>query len=151
MTTKKKRVSSQPKANLLSPTLVNLDRIADVVAPCPAAVASGETDSAIPSASASPEVKSMPRAEDETVDGSATTTASSTPRCPATMSLVNGDEKLTVNRSGESRSTRDRRPTTATTMTIRNKTNDPQDINADDEEEIDVERVDERDPMWRPW
>lgn len=144
----KKRVSSQPKASLLSPTLVNLDRIANVVAPCPAAT-SGEIDSAIPSASASPEMKSAPHA-DKTVDESATTTASSTPRCRATMSLVNGDEKLTVNCSGKSKSTRDR-PTTATTTTTRNKTNDPQDINADDDEEIDVERVDERDPMWRPW
>lgn len=142
----KKRVPSQPKANLSSPTLVNLDRIANVVAPCPS-VTSGEIDSTILSASVSPEIKSM--AHDKTVDASAsTTTASSTPRCRASMSLVNDDEKLTANCSGKPKSMRDRRPTTTVT---RNKTNDPQDINADDDEEIDVERVDERDPMWRPW
>ncbi|KAK2582280.1 hypothetical protein KPH14_004623 [Odynerus spinipes] len=34
---------------------------------------------------------------------------------------------------------------------IKGKGNNPQRINADDEEEIDVERVDDGDPMWRPW
>ncbi|CAL1680233.1 unnamed protein product [Lasius platythorax] len=147
-----RRTNSSPKANLLSPTLANLDRIANVVAPCPVAT-SGEIDSAILPASMSPEIKSMPhtdKAVDEIGDASAsTTTVSSTSRCRATTSLVN--EKLTVNCSGKPKSLRDRRPTTATTTTMRNKTNDPQDINADDDEEIDVERVDERDPMWRPW
>ncbi|KAM0726135.1 Enhancer of split mgamma protein [Formica fusca] len=152
-----RQTNSSPKANLLSPTLVNLDRIANIVAPCPVAT-SGEIDSAIPSASVSPEIKSVARADktvDEIGDASASTTtvSSSTPRCRATMSLVDGDEKLTVNCSDKPKSLRDRRSaTTATTTTMmRNKTNDPQDINADDDEEIDVERVDERDPMWRPW
>ncbi|XP_011262331.1 enhancer of split mgamma protein [Camponotus floridanus] len=143
-----RQTNSPPKANLSSPTLVNLDRIANVVAPCPVAT-SGEIDSTILSASVSPEIKSMAR--DKTVDaGASTTTASSTPRCRPSMSLVNDDEKLTANCSGKPKSMRDRRPTTTMTET-RNKTNDPQDINADDDEEIDVERVDERDPMWRPW
>jgi len=67
------------------------------------------------------------------------------------MSLVNGDEKLTVNCSAKLKSLRDRRLSTTATTTTKNKTNDPHDINADDDEEIDVERVDDRDPMWRPW
>ncbi|XP_070169636.1 enhancer of split mgamma protein [Polyergus mexicanus] len=150
-----RQTNSSPKANLLSPTLVNLDRIANIVAPCPVAT-SGEIDSAIPSASVSPEIKSMTRADrtvDEIGDASASTTtvSSSTPRCRATLSLVDGEEKLTINCSGKPKSLRDRRPTTTATTMMRNKTNDPQDINADDDEEIDVERVDERDPMWRPW
>ncbi|XP_050462394.1 enhancer of split mgamma protein-like [Cataglyphis hispanica] len=150
-----RQTNSSPKANLLSPTLVNLDRVANVVAPCGPVATSGEIDSARPSASVSPEIKSMVRA-DKTVDeiddaGASTTTVSFTPRCRATMSLVEADEKLTVNCSGKPKSLRDRRSTTTTTTTMRNKTNDPQDINADDDEEIDVERVDERDPMWRPW
>ncbi|XP_029677376.1 enhancer of split mgamma protein-like [Formica exsecta] len=152
-----RQTNSSPKANLLSPTLVNLDRIANIVAPCPVAT-SGEIDSAIPSASVSPEIKSVVRADktvDEIGDASASTTtvSSSTPRCRATMSLVDGDEKLTVNCSDKPKSLRDRRSaaTATTTTMMRNKTNDPQDINADDDEEIDVERVDERDPMWRPW
>ncbi|XP_072742568.1 transcription factor HES-4-B [Anoplolepis gracilipes] len=149
-----RQTNSSPKANLLTPTLVNLDRIANVVAPCPVATSS-EIDSVMLSVNVSPEIKSMPHA-DKTVDkigdaSTSTTTVSSTPRCRATMSLVNDDEKLTVNSSGKLKSLRDRRPTTATTTTTRNKTNDLQDINADDDEEIDVERVDEHDPMWRPW
>lgn len=124
------------------------------MAPCPVGT-SGEIDSAILSTNTSP-IRSTLHA-DKTVDGAAsTTTVSSTPRCRISMSLVNGDEKLTLNCSGKLKSLRDRRsPTTTTTITTttttRNKTNDLHDINADDDEEIDVERVDDRDPMWRPW
>ncbi|KAL0107642.1 hypothetical protein PUN28_014742 [Cardiocondyla obscurior] len=148
-----RQTNSPPKANLLSPTLANLDRIASVVAPCPVGT-SGEIDSAILSTSTSP-IRSTPHA-DKTVGGIASTTMiPSTPRCRAPMSLVKGDEKLTVNCGAKLKSLRDRRsPTTTTTTeitTARNKTNDPHDINADDDEEIDVERVDDRDPMWRPW
>ncbi|XP_024886508.1 enhancer of split mgamma protein-like [Temnothorax curvispinosus] len=147
------QTSSPPKANLLSPTLANLDRIASVVAPCPVGT-SGEIDSAILSTSTSP-IRSTLHA-DKTVGGvaSTTTTISSTPRCRASMSLVNGNEKLTANCSAKPKSLKDRRSSTTPTTTItttRNKTSDPHDINADDDEEIDVERVDERDPMWRPW
>lgn len=147
-----KHVSLQPKVNLLSPTLANLDRIANVVAPCPIGT-SGEIDSAILTASTSP-IRSTPHA-DKTVNemrdaGASTTTISSIPQ--ASMSLVKADEKLTVNCSAKPKSLRDRLPiTTTTATTTRNKTNDPQNINADDDEEIDVERVDEHDPMWRPW
>ncbi|XP_029173141.1 enhancer of split mgamma protein-like [Nylanderia fulva] len=147
-----RQTNSSPKANLLSPTLANLDRIANVVAPCPIAT-SGKIDSAIlPASVSSPEIKSQPRADKAVEIGDAsvstTTCVSSTSRCRATTSLVN--EKLTVN--CRPKSLRDRRPTTTmTATTMRNKTNDPQDINVDDDEEIDVERVDERDPMWRPW
>ncbi|XP_071569978.1 uncharacterized protein [Temnothorax nylanderi] len=150
-----RQTNSPPKANLLSPTLANLDRIASVVAPCPVGT-SGEIDSAILSTSTSP-IRSTPHA-DKTVGGVAstttTTTISSTPRCRASMSLVNGDEKLTVNCSAKPKGLKDRRSSTTPTTTMtttRNKTSDPHDINADDDEEIDVERVDERDPMWRPW
>ncbi|XP_011877037.1 PREDICTED: enhancer of split mgamma protein-like [Vollenhovia emeryi] len=145
-----RQTNSPPKANLLSPTLANLDRIANIVAPCPVGT-SGKIDSAILSANTSP-IRSTPHA-DKTVGGVApTTTVSSTPRCRASMSLVNGDEKLTVNCSAKPRSLRDQRsPTTTATTAPRNKTNDPHDINADDDEEIDVERVDDRYPMWRPW
>lgn len=149
-----RQTNSSPKANLLSPTLANLDRIANVVAPCPIAT-SGKIDSAIlPASVSSPEIKSCADKAVEIGDASVSTTTcvSSTSRCRAATSLVN--EKLTVNCSGKPKSLRDRRPTTTmatTTTTMRNKTNDPQDINADDDEEIDVERVDERDPMWRPW
>ncbi|XP_018374176.1 PREDICTED: transcription factor HES-4-like [Trachymyrmex cornetzi] len=154
-----RQTNSPSKANLLSPTLANLDRIANVVVPCPVGT-SGEIDSAILSTNTSP-IRSTPHT-DKTVagihDAGASTTASSTPRCRTSVSLVNGDEKLTVNYSAKLKSLRDRRPptttTTTTTTTItttRNKTNDPHNINADDDEEIDVERVDDRDPMWRPW
>lgn len=145
--------SPQPKANLLSPTLANLDRIANVVAPCSVGT-SGEIDSAILSTNTSP-MRSTLHADKTAIVDAAPPTVSSTLRCRTSISLVNGDEKLTVNCSGKPK--RDRRsPTTTTTtaMTItttRNKTNDLHDINADDDEEIDVERVDDRDPMWRPW
>ncbi|KAG5308472.1 ESMC protein, partial [Acromyrmex insinuator] len=151
------QTNSPSKANLLSPTLANLDRIANVVVPCPVGT-SGEIDSAILSTNTSP-IRSTPYT-DKTVagihDAGASTTASSTPRCRTSVSLVNDDEKLTVNYSAKLRSLRDRRPpmTTTTTTTItttRNKMNDPHNINVDDDEEIDVERVDDRDPMWRPW
>lgn len=145
--------SPQSKANLLSPTLVNLDRIANVVVPCPVGT-SGEIDSAILSTNTSP-IRSTPHTDKIVVgihDAGASTTASSTPRCRTSVSLVNDDEKLTVNYSAKLKSLRDRRPPTTTTITTtRNKTNDPLNINADDDEEIDVERVDDRDPMWRPW
>jgi len=147
--------SPQSKANLLSPTLANLDRIANVVVSCPVGT-SGEIDSTILSTNTSP-IKSTPHT-DKTVagihDAGASTTASSTPRCRSSASLVNDDEKLTVNYSVKLKSLRDRRPPTTITTTItttRNKMNDPHNINVDDDEEIDVERVDDRDPMWRPW
>ncbi|XP_067204083.1 enhancer of split mbeta protein-like isoform X2 [Linepithema humile] len=146
-----RQTNSSPKVNLLSPTLANLDRIASVVAPCPVGT-SGEIDSAILTASTSP-IRSTPHADktvNETCDaGASTTTISFIPQ--TSISLVKADEKLTANCSAKPKSLRDRRPTTTTTTTTRNKTNDPQNINADDDEEIDVERVDERDPMWRPW
>lgn len=153
-----RQTNSPPKANLLSPTLANLDHIASVVAPCPVGT-SGEIDSAILSTNTSP-IRSTPHADKTPIRdaGASATIASSMPRCRASMSLVNGDEKLTANCNAKSKSLRDRgSPTTATTtatatiITTRNKTNDPHDINADDDEEIDVERVDDRDPMWRPW
>ncbi|XP_020287411.1 enhancer of split mbeta protein-like [Pseudomyrmex gracilis] len=140
--------NSSPKANLLSPTLANLDHIANVVAPCGT---STEIDSAILPASTSP-IRSTPHTDKTVDDAAASTTVSSTPRCRSSVSLVNANEKLTVNCSAKPRSLRDRQEsTTKMVTTTRNKTNDPQDINADDDEEIDVERVDERDPMWRPW
>ncbi|KAL6261608.1 hypothetical protein P5V15_006695 [Pogonomyrmex californicus] len=147
-----RQTNSPPKANLLSPTLANLDRIANIVAPCDVGI-SGEIDSAILSTNTSP-IRSTPHADKTVRDaGASATTVSSMPRARASMSLVNGSEKLTVNCSAKSKSLRDRRQPTMTTTatTMRNKTNDPQDINADDDEEIDVERVDDRDPMWRPW
>lgn len=149
------------KANLLSPTLANLDRIADTVTPCTVGT-SGKIDSAIRCKSVSP-IRSAPCADksvDGTDDAGASMTTGPKPRCPAAMSLVNGDEKLAVNCSGKMKNSRERGPITATTASLsttavtaatRNKTNSLQDINADDDEEIDVERVDERDPMWRPW
>jgi hypothetical protein len=144
----KKHVSLQPKVNLLSPTLANLDHIANVVAPC--SVGTSEIDSAILTASASP-IRSTPHA-DKTVNKMRDVGASIVSSIPQTsMSLVKTDEKLIANCNAKPKSLRDRRPTTTTTTTTRNKTNDPQNINVDDEEEIDVERVDERDPMWRPW
>ncbi|XP_011175151.1 enhancer of split mgamma protein [Solenopsis invicta] len=153
-----RQTNSPPKANLLSPTLVNLDRIANVVAPCPVGTSS-EIDSAIHSTNAS-SIRSTHHADkivggihdagaSTTTTATTTTTVSSTPRCRASMSLVNGDEKLSVNCSAKPKSLRDRRPPTMATTTTKNKTNDPHD--ADDDEEIDVERVDDHDPMWRPW
>lgn len=38
-----------------------------------------------------------------------------------------------------------------TMATTRNKSCNSQDINAEDDEEIDVERVEERNALWRPW
>lgn len=126
------------------------------MAPCSVGT-SGEIDSAILSTNTSP-IRSTPHA-DKTAEGirdagASTTTASSAPGCRASMSLVNSDEKLIANCSAKSKSLRDRRPPTTAmtpTTTTRDKTNDPHDINADDDEEIDVVRVDDRDPMWRPW
>ncbi|XP_012526494.2 enhancer of split mgamma protein [Monomorium pharaonis] len=154
-----RQTNSPPKANLLSPTLANLDRIANVVASCPVGT-SGEIDSAILSTNTSPIISShhADKIVSATRDADAltTTVVASTPQCRVSMSLVNGDEKLSVNCSAKPKSLRDRQPptmgtttTTTTTTTTRNKTNEPHD--ADDDEEIDVERVDDRDPMWRPW
>lgn len=151
-----RHTNSSPKTgNLLSPTLASLDHVAKIVAPCPVST-SGEIDSAIHPTSTSP-IRSAAQADKTAgeIRDTGATTVSPTPRCRASMSLVNDDEKLITSPSGKPKSLRDGRATPAATTTLttttRTKTNNPQNVNTDDDEEIDVEHVDERDPMWRPW
>ncbi|EZA57426.1 hypothetical protein DMN91_008714 [Ooceraea biroi] len=161
---KSRHTNPSPKTG--RPTLANLDRIVNVVAPCPVDTLC-EIDSTILSTSTSP-IRSTPHADktvDEIHDGAAATTVSSTPRCRVSTSLVNDNEKLTATCSTKPKNLRATATTTSvttattkttttattTTMMTKNKTNDSLDINADDDEEIDVEHVDECDPVWRPW
>lgn len=69
------------------------------------------------------------------------------------MSPVNDKETSTANSDTklESSKNQSETATTTTTTTMKNKSHNLQDVNAEDDEEIDVERVEERNTIWRPW
>lgn len=154
---KKKTRFSQPKANLLSPILTNLDRTANMMAPCTIGTSS-EIDASASGKRMSP-IRSTPYIDKNTIDNTTDATASttrivSTSRCRDTIpsARVNTDEKIKVSCSLKVKNMKTRRTIiTTTATTVRDKTNDPVNVVVDDDEEIDVERVDDSDPMWRPW
>lgn len=145
----------QPKVDLLSPSLRN--SIAGNASSGTVDI-SGEIDSVVHRANLSPITSTScidNKHVDEIHDTNVSTTIVSTPECRASMSLVNDKENLTADFNTKLKSTKDQRATTTattTTMTTtRNKSYNLQDSNAEDDEEIDVERVEERNTIWRPW
>ncbi|XP_014479861.1 PREDICTED: enhancer of split mgamma protein-like isoform X2 [Dinoponera quadriceps] len=145
------RRSNSPslKIQLLSPSPTN--RTASNASSC---VVSSETDSVGDRANVSP-ITATSRGDnkdiEEVADTSVSTTVVSTlPQCEASMSPVNDKKKVTANCNIKLRNLKDQR-STATATTTRNKSCTSQDINAEDDEEIDVERVEERNTVWRPW
>ncbi|XP_032686855.1 enhancer of split mgamma protein-like isoform X2 [Odontomachus brunneus] len=145
--------SPQPKIDLLSPSLTN--SVASNALSCTVDI-SGEIDSVVHRANLSPIISTSctdNKHVDEIHDTNASTTIVSTSQCQASMSLVNDKKKLTADFSTKLKNPEDQRAVTTatTTITTRNKSYNLQDVNAEDDEEIDVERVEERNTIWRPW
>ncbi|EFN87932.1 Enhancer of split mgamma protein [Harpegnathos saltator] len=151
--TSRQSSSPPPKINLLSPGLTN--RIVSNESSSCTVDVSGEVDSEINRANVSP-ITSTSRADNKHGDEGHGTEPSTTvvfaTQCRASMSPVNDKEKLTA--SCSAKLTKDQRETaiaTATTTKSKSCNSSQDDVNAEDDEEIDVERVEERNTIWRPW